>query len=116
MLTDDFLYNRFGQIYALAIMGCFKIQENISSCFPHQEYLRECMDQIEILMHASLPPSPAPSHQDDPDEKGAPVRDPRPRSASEGPGIRGRRLFATSGSSDLATSTPTKVLDVARDC
>ena len=74
------------------------------------------MDQIEILMHASLPPSPAPSHQDDPDEKGAPVRDPRPRSASEGPGIRGRRLFATSGPSDLATSTPTKVLDVARDC
>jgi hypothetical protein len=70
------------------------------------------MDQIEVLMHASLPPSPAPSHLD---EKSAESSS-RPRSSSEGPSVRGRRLFATSPSSDLATSTPTKILDVARDC
>ena len=29
------------------------------------------MDQIEVLMHASLPPSPAPSHRDESSEKTA---------------------------------------------
>ena len=98
-------------------MGCFKTlvrkkRDTNSSRFPHQEYLRECMDQIEVLMHASLPPSPASSLRDEPDK----VSEPRPRSSSEGPAMRGRRLFATSAAADHTTSTPTKVLDVARDC
>ena len=72
------------------------------------------MDQIELLMHASLPPSPAPSQREESEAKSDPTS--RPRSSSEGPTFRGRRLFATNPSGNHETSTPTKVLDVARDC
>jgi ribosome assembly protein YihI (activator of Der GTPase) len=58
--------------------------------------VRECMDRIEQLMRASLPPSPA----------GSPGPDHPDRSHSPEPNI--------SSCPEDDTTTPTKVLDVAQ--
>ena len=65
-----------------------------------QDYVREVMDRIEMLMRASLPPSPVPS--------------PRAESGDE------EERKSTKGDEERSQegdekSTPTKVLDVAKD-
>ena len=67
-----------------------------------QDYVREVMDRIEMLMRASLPPSPVPS--------------PRAEESDEDDNN------STKGSEDRSQEggddnkcTPTKVLDVAKD-
>ena len=66
-----------------------------------QDYVREVMDRIEMLMRASLPPSPVPSPRaEESDEDDNSTKGSEDRSQDGG---------------DENKCTPTKVLDVAKD-
>lgn len=73
----------------------------------NKEVVKDCMDRIDLLMRADLPPSPMHSPR-------------QARRLFETPKKKGERTSpstsSTSVASPIADDTPTKVLDVARDC